>query len=156
MAVSISETDLDDDADFAETLDINVTPFIDVILVLLIIFMVAAPLSTVDLPIDLPSSTATPQKKPDKPTYVSIKPDLSLAIGEKSIKRAELISTLNAAAESNPERLVFVRADRGVAYGDLMDVLELLRQGNYRMKLVALEGVADASVPSPTSGAARP
>jgi biopolymer transport protein ExbD len=154
MAVSISENDLDDDADFAETHDINVTPFIDVILVLLIIFMVAAPLSTVDLPIDLPSSTATPQKKPDKPTYVSIKPEL--AIGEKSIKRAELISTLNAAAESNPERLVFVRADRGVAYGDLMDVLELLRQGNYRMKLVALEGVADASVPSPTSGAARP
>jgi biopolymer transport protein ExbD len=156
MGISLADTELDDDADFAETHDINVTPFIDVILVLLIIFMVAAPLSTVDLPIDLPSSTATPQKKPDKPTYVSIKPDLSLAIGEKSVKRAELISTLNAAAESNPERLVFVRADRGVAYGDLMDVLELLRQGNYRMKLVALEGVADASTPSPTSGAARP
>src|SRR3984957_18166595 len=146
MGVSLADTELDDDADFAETHDINVTPFIDVILVLLIIFMVAAPLSTVDLPIDLPSSTATPQKNPD----------MSLAIGKKSNKRAELISTLNAAAESNPERLVFVRADRGVAYGDLMDVLELLRQGNYRMKLVALEGVADASVPSPTSGAARP
>src|ERR1700740_2900875 len=116
MAISIV-SDLDDDDDFAETHDINVTPFIDVILVLLIIFMVAAPLSTVDLPIDLPSSTAKPQKKPDKPTYVSIKPDLSLAIGEKSVKRAELISTLNATAESNPERLVFVRADRGVAYG---------------------------------------
>ncbi len=154
MAVSISENDLDDD-DFGETHEINVTPFIDVILVLLIIFMVAAPLSTVDLPIDLPSSTATPQKKPDKPTYISIKPDLSLAIGEKSVKRAELVSTLNAAAESNPERLVFVRADRGVAYGDLMDVLELLRQGNYRMKLVALEGVAAASTPS-AAGAARP
>ena len=94
MAVSIADTDLDDDADFAETHDINVTPFIDVILVLLIIFMVAAPLSTVDLPIDLPSSTATPQKKPDKPTYVSIKPDLTLAIGEKPVKRADLISTL--------------------------------------------------------------
>jgi biopolymer transport protein ExbD len=87
MGVSLADTELDDDADFAETHDINVTPFIDVILVLLIIFMVAAPLSTVDLPIDLPSSTATPQKKPDKPTYVSIKPDLSLAIGEKSVKR---------------------------------------------------------------------
>src|ERR1700690_2601655 len=98
MGASIADTDLDDESDFAETHDINVTPFIDVILVLLIIFMVAAPLSTVDLPIDLPSSTATPQKKPDKPTYVSIKPDLSLAIGEKSVKRAELISTLNAAA----------------------------------------------------------
>jgi biopolymer transport protein ExbD len=156
MAVSFAENDLDDDADFAETHDINVTPFIDVILVLLIIFMVAAPLSTVDLPIDLPSSTATPQKKPDKPTYVSIKPDLTLAIGEKSVRRAELISALDAAAEANPERVVFVRADRGVAYGDLMDVLELLRQGNYRMKLVALEGVAGPASSSPTSGAARP
>jgi biopolymer transport protein ExbD len=156
MAVSIAENDPDDDADFAETHDINVTPFIDVILVLLIIFMVAAPLSTVDLPIDLPSSTATPQKKPDKPTYVSIKPDLTLAIGEKSIRRADLISALDAAAETNPERLVFVRADRGVAYGDLMDVLELLRQGNYRMKLVALEGVVGSASPSPSSGTAGP
>src|SRR6201991_3894564 len=138
MAVSISDNDLDDDSDFSETHDINVTPFIDVMLVLLIIFMVAAPLSTVDLPINLPTSSATPQKKPDKPTYVSIKPDLTLAIGEKTIKRAELISALDAAGDTNPERLVFVRADRSVAYGDLMDVLELLRQGNYRMKLVTL------------------
>src|SRR6204780_2049032 len=130
MGASIADTELDDDSDFSETHDINVTPFIDVMLVLLIIFMVAAPLSTVDLPIDLPSSTATPQKKPDKPTYVSIKPDLTLAIGEKQVKRADLVTALDAAAESNPERLVFVRAARGVANGDLMDVLELLRQGN--------------------------
>ena len=94
--------------------------------------MVAAPLSTVDLPIDLPTSTATPQKKPDKPTYVSIKPDLTLAIGETPVKRIDLISSLDAAAADNPERLVFVRADRQVPYGDLMDVLELLRKGNYR------------------------
>src|SRR5277367_1759401 len=134
MGASIADSELDDDSDFGETHEINVTPFIDVILVLLIIFMVAAPLSTVDLPIDLPSSTATPQKKPDKPTYVSIKPDLTLAIGEKSVRRAELVAMLDAAADTNPERLVFVRADRGVPYGDLMDVLELLRQGNYRMK----------------------
>jgi biopolymer transport protein ExbD len=151
MGASIADTELDDDADFAETHEINVTPFIDVILVLLIIFMVAAPLSTVDLPIDLPSSTAMPQKKPDKPVYVSIKPDLTLAIGEKTVKRADLIAALDAAANSNPERLVFVRADRGVAYGDLMDVLELLRQGNYRMKLVALEGVAEAATPAPAT-----
>src|SRR6201996_2032580 len=153
MAISLSESEIEDD-DFGETHEINVTPFIDVILVLLIIFMVAAPLSTVDLPIDLPSSTATPQKKPDKPTYVSIKPDLTIAIGEKPVKRADLIATLDAAAESNPERLVFVRADRAVAYGDLMDVLELLRRGNYRMKLVTLEGVPDAAAPPPA--AARP
>jgi biopolymer transport protein ExbD len=156
MGVSLADTELDDDADFGETHEINVTPFIDVILVLLIIFMVAAPLSTVDLPIDLPSSTATPQKKPDKPVYVSIKPDLTLAIGESPVKRAELISTLDAAADANPERMVFLRADRAVAYGDLMDVLELLRQGNYRMKLVALEGVAEAATPSAAPVAAKP
>ncbi len=109
--------------------------------------MVAAPLSTVDLPIDLPTSTATPQKKPDKPVYVSIKPDLTLAIGETSVKRTDLINTLDSSSASNPQRLVFVRADRQVPYGELMDVLELLRKGNYRMKLVALEGVPDDSAP---------
>src|SRR5690349_23518947 len=108
MAVSLSESDLDDD--FDETHDINVTPFIDVILVLLIIFMVAAPLSTVDLPVDLPSSTATPQKKPDKPTYVSIKPDLTLAIGEEAVKRVDLIRSLDAIPDANKDRPIFIRA----------------------------------------------
>ena len=73
-----------------EVHDINVTPFIDVMLVLLIIFMVAAPLSTVDLPVDLPTSTAIPQKRPDKPTYLTIKADLSLALGETPVKRQNL------------------------------------------------------------------
>jgi len=76
---------VDDDDEFPEAHEINVTPFIDVMLVLLIVFMVAAPLSTVDLPVDLPSSTASPQKKPDKPLYVTIKPDLSVAIGETAV-----------------------------------------------------------------------
>jgi biopolymer transport protein ExbD len=156
MGASIADTDLDDDSDFSETHDINVTPFIDVILVLLIIFMVAAPLSTVDLPIDLPSSTATPQKKPDKPIYVSIKPDLTLAIGETPVKRVDLIKGLDATADSNPERLVFVRADRQVPYGELMDVLELLRKGNYRMKLVALEGVPDDAAQPAASQSYKP
>src|ERR1700734_867635 len=104
MGASIADTELDDDSDFAETHDINVTPFIDVILVLLIIFMVAAPLSTVDLPIDLPSSTATPQKKPDKPTYVSIKPDLAVAIGENPVKRVDLLLSLYAITDVSKDR----------------------------------------------------
>src|SRR6201992_4217156 len=155
MAISLSESEIEDD-DFGETHEINVTPFIDVILVLLIIFMVAAPLSTVDLPIDLPSSTASPQKKPDKPTYVSIKPDLTLAIGENPVKRVDLVNMLDAAAASNPERLVFLRADRQVPYGDLMDVLELLRKGNYRMKLVTLEGVPESATQTPAPEDAKP
>jgi biopolymer transport protein ExbD len=156
MGASLADAELDDDNDFAESHEINVTPFIDVILVLLIIFMVAAPLSTVDLPIDLPSSTAIPQKKPDKPTYVSIKPDLTLAIGEKPVKRVDLIGALDAATTGNAERLVFVRADRQVPYGELMDVLEILRKGNYRMKLVALEGVPDDGSVSSSAGAEKP
>src|SRR4029434_10568314 len=104
MGASIAENDVDDDSDFSESHEINVTPFIDVMLVLLIIFMVAAPLSTVDLPIDLPTSSAMPQKKPDKPTYVSIKPDLTVAIGETAVKRADLVSTLDAAPDANKDR----------------------------------------------------
>src|SRR5882757_2547966 len=109
MATSIADNDLDDDGDFAEAHEINVTPFIDVILVLLIIFMVAAPLSTVDLPVDLPTSSATPQKKPDKPTYVSIKSDLTLAIGEDPVKRVDLISTLDATPGMDKDHYVFIR-----------------------------------------------
>src|SRR5271167_2973553 len=103
MAAVLGGLDVDDD-DFAENHDINVTPFIDVILVLLIIFMVAAPLSTVDLPVDLPSSTATPQKKPDKPTYVSIKADLAVAIGEDMVKRVDLVRSLDALPDGGKDR----------------------------------------------------
>jgi biopolymer transport protein ExbD len=150
MAVSLSESDLDDD--FEETHDINVTPFIDVMLVLLIIFMVAAPLSTVDLPIDLPTATATPQKKPDKPTYLSIKPDLTLAIGENMVKRLDVVRELDAMPDPSHERPIFLRADRSVPYGELMTVLELLRSGGYtKVKLVALERAPGAAAqPAPT------
>src|SRR5450432_2636687 len=154
MGASLADTELDDDSDFSETHEINVTPFIDVILVLLIIFMVAAPLSTVDLPIDLPSSTATPQKKPDKPTYVSIKPDLAVALGETPVKRVDLVRSLDAMADANKDRFIFLRADRAVPYGEMMDVLEIMRAGGYvKIALVALQGVPDDATPSTTEPA---
>jgi biopolymer transport protein ExbD len=153
MAVSLADND--DDDDFSETHDINVTPFIDVILVLLIIFMVAAPLSTVDLPIDLPTSSATPQKKPDKPTYVSIKPDLTLAIGENMVKRTDLVSSLDGISDMSKDKYVFLRADKAVPYGELMGVMEILRSGGYsRIKLVALE--APPAAAGPAQGAVQP
>jgi biopolymer transport protein ExbD len=137
--------DIDDDDDFGEAHDINVTPFIDVMLVLLIIFMVAAPLSTVDLHVDLPSSTAVPQPRPDKPVYVTIKSDLAVAIGETAVKRVDLVSSLDAMAGNAGEgkdRRIFLRADRTVPYGELMDVLERLRVGGFsKIALVAQEGV---------------
>jgi biopolymer transport protein ExbD len=154
MAVVLGDLDGDDD-DFDEAHDINVTPFIDVMLVLLIIFMVAAPLSTVDLQVNLPSSTAVPQKRPDKPIYVTIKSDLAVAIGETLVKRVDLVQTLDALPDDGGgaqgrDRRIFLRADRSVPYGELMDILERLRLGGYgKIALVALEGVpADAASPA--------
>jgi len=153
MSASIADGGFDDDEEFAEAHEINVTPFIDVMLVLLIIFMVAAPLSTVDLPVDLPSSTATPQKKPDKPTYVTIKPDLAVAIGETLVKRVDLVRSLEAMPDASKDNFVFLRADRSVPYGELMDVLEIMRAGGYaKIKLVALEGVPDAAAQARPAG----
>jgi biopolymer transport protein ExbD len=148
MGASLSEADVDDLDEFAETHEINVTPFIDVILVLLIIFMVAAPLATVDLPIDLPSSTAVSEKKPDKPVYLSIKPDLSLFLGETPVKRSELVRALDGLSDTARNGAIFLRADRGVPYGEMMDVLEILRRGGYaKIKLVTLQGVPNAAEP---------
>ena len=132
--------------------EINVTPFIDVMLVLLIIFMVAAPLSTVDLPVDLPSSSAAPVKRPDKPLYLTIKADLSLAVGETAVSRANLIPALASEPDSSKERRIFLRADRTVSYGELMSVLEQLRLGGYqKVSLVTLEKLPDvpAAVAAP-------
>jgi biopolymer transport protein ExbD len=152
MGASLADTDLDDDSDFAESHEINVTPFIDVILVLLIIFMVAAPLSTVDLPIDLPTSTATPQKKPDKPIYVSVKPDLTLAIQEEPVKRIDLIRSLDAMADVSKDRAIFIRADRSVPYGEFFGLMEILRAGGYtKVKLVALERAPETAAPAPAT-----
>lgn len=150
MGASVSEhADGDDDDDLDEAHEINVTPFIDVMLVLLIIFMVAAPLSTVDLPVDLPSSTATPQKKPDKPTYVTIQADLAIALGETPLKRTDLVRSLDALPDGGKDRRILLRADRSVPYGEMMSILEILRLGGYqKVALVALEGAPSAPAAS--------
>jgi biopolymer transport protein ExbD len=129
-----------EDDGFAETHEINVTPFIDVILVLLIIFMIAAPLATVDMPVDLPSSTAEPQQRPDKPIFLSIKRDLSLAVGEDIVARDALASALAAATKGNKDERIFLRADQAVSYGDVMEVMNALRAAGYlKVALVGLE-----------------
>ena len=133
--------DADDDDDLEEHHEINVTPFIDVMLVLLIIFMVAAPLSTVDIPVELPVSTATPQPKPDKPVFVTIKPDLSVAVGEDVIARDTLTTTLDSATRGRKDERIYLRADKAVSYGELMEVMNLLRNAGYlKIALVGLDG----------------
>jgi biopolymer transport protein ExbD len=126
--------------DLTEVHDINVTPFIDVMLVLLIIFMVAAPLATVDVPVDLPASTVQPQPRPDKPVYLTIKADLSLAIGDEPVAASALAAALDQATGNNKDERIFLRADRAVPYGTVMQVMNDLRAANYlKVALVGLE-----------------
>jgi biopolymer transport protein ExbD/biopolymer transport protein TolR len=129
------------DDDLSEAHEINVTPFIDVMLVLLIIFMVAAPLATVDIGVDLPASAAEPQPRPDRPVFVTVKPDLSLAVGEQTIARDALGDTLAAATKGDNNERIFLRADKAVSYGELMAVMNLLRNAGYlKIALVGLDG----------------
>src|SRR3954454_13456632 len=95
-----------------EVHEINVTPFIDVMLVLLIIFMVAAPLATVDIQVNLPAATAEPQPRPDKPLYLTVKSDLTLALGNETVERDALRGTLDTASNGDKEARIFLRADK--------------------------------------------
>src|SRR5438309_11550070 len=138
MAGSIA--DIENEDEFSEVHEINVTPFIDVILVLLIIFMVAAPLATVDIAVDLPASTAQPQPRPEKPLYLTLRPDLSLTLGDAPVARDQLGATLSQATDGNKQSRIFLRADKAVSYGDVMEVMNLLRTtGFLKVALVGLE-----------------
>ena len=124
----------------AELHEINVTPFIDVMLVLLIIFMVAAPLATVDVAVNLPASTAEPQPRPDKPIFLTVKADLTLALGEITIARETLGSALSGITKGDKDTRIFLRADRTVPYGEMMEVMNLMRKAGYlKVALVGLE-----------------
>src|SRR5438045_5604372 len=98
----------------AELHEINVTPFIDVMLVLLIIFMVAAPLATVDIAVNLPASTADPKPRPDRPLFLTVKSDLTLALGDQTVPRERLRSVLDLSANGDKDTIIFLRADRAV------------------------------------------
>ncbi len=151
MAGPVRERD-DDDLD--EQHEINVTPFIDVMLVLLIVFMVAAPLSTVDIPVELPVSAAKPQPRPEKPVFVTIEANLVVAVGEATVRGAGLIAALDAATAGNHDTRLFLRADKTVPYGELMRVMDQLRAGGYLK--VGLVGLERAAEPGPAKAGEGP
>ncbi len=141
--------------EMAENHEINVTPFIDVMLVLLIIFMVAAPLATVDVNVDLPASTAKPAERPDEPMYLTVKEDLSLNVGNDVVAREALATTLDRLTRGNRDTRIFLRADKMVDYGHFMEVMNLLRDAGYlKIALVGLESLPAAPAATQPAGGA--
>jgi biopolymer transport protein ExbD len=139
MAVNLNG----DSDDLEETHEINVTPFIDVMLVLLIIFMVAAPLATVDIPVDLPNASAQAAPRPDKPIFLSLKADRSLALGDTPVTPDNLQAALDQASGADKTQRVFVRGDKTVPYEAIMQTLDALRAAGYlKVALVGLEAPA--------------
>ena len=148
MAGSLKTRGQDDD--LGETHEINVTPFIDVMLVLLIIFMVAAPLSTVDVAVELPTANTQPQPRPSEPIFLTVKADLSLALGNDAVPRKALKSALDGKTGGHADERIFLRADKMVDYGDLMEVMNLLRAAGYlKIGLVGLEGAPSSASSAP-------
>ncbi|MCL2892858.1 TonB system transport protein ExbD [Brenneria tiliae] len=133
----------DDVSENGEMHDINVTPFIDVMLVLLIIFMVAAPLATVDVRVDLPASSAAPQPRPEKPVYLTVKADKQLYVGDDVVSEQSLAQALDATTSGNKETTIFFQADKSVDYETMMRVMDALRKAGYlKVGLVGAESAA--------------
>jgi biopolymer transport protein ExbD len=137
MAIHLS--DASDDLPVAH--EINVTPFIDVMLVLLIIFMVAAPLATVDVKVDLPVSNAAPAPRPEQPVMLSIRADGAMLVGERPVSEAGLGQAIAAATANDREQRVFLRADKSITYETIMRAMNALRAAGYvHVALVGAEG----------------
>ena len=139
-----------DTDDLAENADINITPFIDVMLVLLIIFMVAAPLSTVDIPVELPVAVADAPERSSEPVFITIEEDLSLSVGEYPATLDTLTQEVDMAAMLNREQRIYIRADKSVPYGEFINVMNKLRaEGYLRVGLVGLdEAVMEGEQPA--------
>ena len=111
--------------------EINVTPFVDVMLVLLVIFMITAPLLTVGVPVDLPKTEAKPLQGQDEPLAVSVDKDGQIWLQETKVDAATLVPRLNAIIGNKPDTRIFVRGDKTVSYGQVLEVMGILNTAGF-------------------------
>jgi biopolymer transport protein TolR len=111
--------------------EINITPFVDVMLVLLIIFMVSAPLMSVGVPVDLPSSQAKGVAQSEQPIIITVDENGDLYLSESRVSRAQLITTLSELTGDNRQKRIFIRGDQALAYGQVMDVMGAITAAGY-------------------------
>ena len=144
MGMTVGSNPHDDDDSYKPLAEINVTPFVDVMLVLLIIFMVAAPLMVQGVPVELPKTSAAKLGQARKPMVVTLAPDGTLYIRDEQVTRQALVARLIAMRSQEGDGVVYVRADKTIAYGDVMDILGRVGDSGYaRVSLL--------SQPSPSS-----
>src|SRR5271167_3875253 len=136
--------------------EINVTPLVDVMLVLLIIFMVTAPLMTSGVSVDLPKTNAQPLNSDSEPLTVTIKADGSIFLQEQAVDVGDLVAKLQAISQNNPERRIFVRGDKDLAYGRIMEVMGTVTQGGFTKVALLAEQTSASSTPPAKPASAPP
>ena len=128
--------------------EINVTPLVDVMLVLLIIFMVTAPLMTSGVPVDLPKTDAKPLNTDSEPLTVAINAAGKIYLQDQEVQLEELVGKLQAIAQNNPDRRIFVRGDKDLSYGRIMEVMGTITQGGFtKVALLAEQPGRPAKAP---------
>jgi biopolymer transport protein TolR len=131
--------------------EINVTPLVDVMLVLLIIFMVTAPLMTSGVPVDLPKTSAQPLNSDSEPLTVSVNAEGKIYLQDQEVPLGDLVAKLQAIAQNNPDRRIFVRGDKELAYGRIMEVMGTITQGGFTKVALLAEQPAPAPGQAPAS-----
>jgi biopolymer transport protein TolR len=134
--------------------EINVTPMVDVMLVLLIVFMVTAPLMTSGVNVDLPKTNAAPVAQDSTPITVSISADGKVYLGDDVMDLPDLVAKLQAVSQNTPDRRIFVRGDKDVPYGRIIEVMGTIVQGGFTK--VALLSETPAGMPAAPAPAVSP
>ena len=127
--------------------EINVTPMVDVMLVLLVIFMVTAPLLTVGVPVDLPKTNAAPITGQDEPVVVSVNAQGNVYLQDTELPLENLVARLSAITENKPDTRIFVRGDRSINYGRIMEVMSVINEAGFRRVALVAEQAPAGQAP---------